>query len=59
MKKKTDEPVKEKTNGIFCPACRFVMRVYRTKALSGSVVRERVCDRCGTRQDTEETVFED
>jgi len=40
--------------GISCPRCRFTMRVYRTKKLTGEVARERICDRCGEKQDTEE-----
>jgi len=40
--------------GISCPRCRFPMRVYRTKKLTGEVTRERICDRCGEKQDTEE-----
>ena len=44
-------------SGIFCPACRYPMRVYKTKRLSGAIARERICDRCGEKQDTEELVI--
>ena len=45
--------------GILCPSCRFEMRVYRTKKLTGEIARERICDRCGERQDTEELIIEE
>jgi hypothetical protein len=45
-------PVDE--NGFRCPECRFKMRVYLTKQLTGSVYRVRICDRCGHREPTEE-----
>lgn len=45
------------TAGIFCPSCRFPMRVYKTKRLTGAIARERICDRCGEKQDTEESVI--
>jgi hypothetical protein len=44
-------------SGILCPDCRFKMRVYRTKSLTGTVSRERICDRCGHREDTEERII--
>lgn len=47
--------VKEKEEGGFiCPCCRFPMRVYRTKKFSLSAYRERICDRCGHKMETEE-----
>jgi len=45
----------EKKVGILCPSCRFEMRVYKTKKLTGEIARERICDRCGTRKYTDES----
>jgi hypothetical protein len=47
----TDPPA---TEGLLCPACKFKMRVYMTRPLTGAVYRQRICDRCGTREHTEE-----
>jgi hypothetical protein len=58
--KKTTEPKLEPqpepapTEGLLCPACRWKMRVYMTRPLTGAVYRQRICDRCGTRAHTEE-----
>jgi len=43
-----------KQEGIMCPRCRFPMRVYRTKSLTGAIMRQRICDRCGEKVDTSE-----
>jgi transcriptional regulator NrdR family protein len=43
--------------GITCPQCGYKMRVYRTRTLTGTVSRERICDRCGHREDTEERII--
>jgi hypothetical protein len=51
------EKKEEAPSGILCPECRFTMRVYRTKSLTGTVSRERICDRCGHREDTEEKII--
>jgi len=51
------EKKEEAPSGILCPECRFPMRVYRTKSLTGTVSRERICDRCGHREDTEEKII--
>jgi hypothetical protein len=42
------------TDGLLCPACRWKLRVYMTRPLTGAVYRQRICDRCGTRLHTEE-----
>ncbi|HOC94294.1 MAG TPA: hypothetical protein PKH33_18230 [bacterium] len=49
----------EVPSGILCPECRFPMRVYRTKSLTGTISRERICDRCKHREPTEEKIVED
>jgi len=49
----------EAPSGILCPECRFPMRVYRTKSLTGTISRERICDRCKHREPTEEKIVED
>jgi C4-type Zn-finger protein len=60
MSKKTTEPKLEPqsepvfTDGLLCPSCRYKMRVYMTRPLTGAVYRQRICDRCGTRAHTEE-----
>jgi len=59
---KKSEPVTVQTethdeNGFICPRCRFKLRVYKTKTLTGSVVRERICDRCREKIETEEMVM--
>ncbi len=56
-----DKPEKkeEAPSGILCPECRFPMRVYRTKSLTGTISRERICDRCNHREPTEEKIVQD
>lgn len=49
----------EAPSGILCPECRFPMRVYRTKSLTGTISRERICDRCKHREPTEEKIVQD
>ncbi len=49
----------EAPSGILCPECRFPMRVYRTNSLTGTISRERICDRCKHREPTEEKIVED
>ena len=49
------EIIEENISGILCPSCRFPMRVYRTKKLTGEIARERICDRCGEKIDTQES----
>jgi len=49
-----EKPEIKDENGFHCPECRFKMRVYLTKPLTGSVYRVRICDRCGHREPTEE-----
>lgn len=53
------EKKEEAPSGILCPECRFPMRVYRTKSLTGTISRERICDRCKHREPTEEKIVED
>lgn len=43
-------------NGFLCPSCHSRLRVYKTKTLTGAIVRERICDRCREKIETEETV---
>lgn len=50
--------VREPEPGFACPQCRYPMRVYRTRPLTGSVYRERICDRCRYKLPTEETPSE-
>ncbi len=40
--------------GIFCPECKYIMRVCYTRPLGDRVRRVRICDRCGHRRPTEE-----
>lgn len=49
--------VTQEEKGILCPHCRFKTRVYKTKTLTGEVARERICDRCHAKIDTEEKVI--
>ena len=53
------EKKEEAPSGILCPECRFPMRAYRTKSLTGTISRERICDRCKHREPTEEKIVED
>ena len=51
------EVKQELKSGFMCPDCNFKLRVYYTKSLTNGTLRQRICDRCGRKVDTEEQVI--
>lgn len=47
---------KNRKSGLLCNHCRERTRVTRTSRICGVLVRERSCQRCGMKFETEERV---